>query len=1238
MSYPALAAIRSGLPVGLDTDNPIPPSLAVTVDPLRLSSPAVLVFSGKLGRCHAKLLVDSGASYNFVAQEFVNKNHLTTMEIAGPTIQVADGTLYGCNHQVETTVRIGHYLSKMQAYVLPLKGTYDVILGTPWLAAANPSIDWQQRTMTVLSDGQPLVLKPTEPPALPETPVLSTLQVYHEMRRGAKVFLAIVRQVEETPDELPTPPETSGQPELESRSSQTPLPDSIQTRIREHVERLKREYADVMPDELPNELPPPRTVDHKIELEPGAKPPNQKYYRLSYKEQEECKRQIEEGLAKGFIRPSTSPWGSPVLFVPKKNGTMRMCIDYRALNSLTVKNRTALPRIDDLMDQLRGARWYTSLDLRQGYHQIRMAEESIPITAFKTKWGLFEYTVLPFGLTNAPATFQTLMNDLFRSYLDQWLVVFLDDLLIYDKDLETHATHVGIVLEILRKNKLYVNGGKCDWFQPEITFLGHRVGSEGVSMEDGKVKDILDWPAPRNVADVRSFLGLAGYYRHFIQRYSHTALPLTNLLKDKIPFRWGEDEAAAFETLKEKVTSAPVLAFPDPDKPFIVTTDASGGAIGAVLSQDQGKGPQPIAFFSRKLKQSEGNYATHDKEMLALIEALKHWRHFLQSGLRHQAYTDHQALKYFATQPNLNNRQTRWMGILQEYNISIDYLPGKTNLVADALSRRPDLLAAITTVHTLGDFLGELKASYGQDEESASILTGISSGSMPEYSLQDSLIIRQTGNGKQLYIPPSAAELRKRLLAEHHDTVLAGHMGMDKTLACLARNYYWPGMKQEVQAYIRTCPCCQVNKGRNRKPGGLLQPLPVPEKRWECVTMDFITNLPKTTAGYDAILTCVDKLTKMVHLAPTRTTATALETAEIYFNTVTRLHGLQSSIISDRDPKFTSKFWEALMDLWETKLGRSTAFHPQTDGQTERTHRTLEEILRAYVSDRHDDWDKRMAAAEFAINNAPSASSGESPFFLNYGFHPLTPATVGLQRLNQASNQAAADFLQRLHVDLQSAKTLLEQARERQARYANTKREDVNFSVGDKVLLSTANLRLKTDGPASKFNPKWCGPFKIQERIGPVAYRLELPSTMRVHPVFHVSLLKPYLAAEGGDRQPFSRPPPIRDDDVFMAERLLDRREVKQGRKTTVEYLVQWQGYPLYEATWEPTKNLLGTELQLQRQALDAFRQRKGKSQTSGTSPSDKSHTSGTSRTAAEQTAGTTSVPRRSTRLRNKQR
>ena len=1210
-----LAAIRSAPLAELTDGDPLPPHLAISVDPFAADdSPPVLIYSGKVGRCPAALLIDSGASYNFIADSYIAKHRLTTTAINGPTIQLADGTLYSVTRQLTGTVRIGAYLGKFTAFALPLQCSYDVILGTPWLTATNPHIDWRQRTITVQQHGQSIVLRPTDLPHQPKTPYLSTLQVYHQMHRGAILFLAIVREKVPPPDSTeppddPTQTNPHHTPDQDSPSTPTDYPPEIQAAVDQHVRRLKQEYADVMPPELPKELPPHRPGhDFKIELVPGAKPFKGPYYKLSYEEEAECRRQCEDGMARGFVRPSTSPWGSPVLFVKKKDGTLRMCIDYRALNKLTIKNNTALPRIDDLLDRMAGARYFTTMDLRSGYNQMRVEESSIPFTAFKTKWGLFEYTVLSFGLCNAPASFQALMTDIFRAYLDQWLVIFIDDLCAWDSDLDTHIEHLEIILSTLREHKLYIKETKCEWIKPEVSFLGHRISKDGVSMDDGKVQAILDWPAPSNVAELRSFLGMAGFYRHFLRRFAQESAVLTDLLRKDQPWTWTERQQAAFDNLKHKLTTAPVLAYPDPAKPFTVTSDASSRAIGAVLTQDHGRGQQPIAFFSRKLNPTELNFAAYELELLALIEALKHWRHYLRGASRNQAFTDHRALKFFAAQKTLNPRQARWMGILQEYNVYIDYLPGKTNLVADALSRRPDLLSSITTVHTLGEFLTTLKASYGNDDESKAILTDLQNGTAASYSLQDGLILQHDSSHRRLYIPPAAQDLRRQLLAEHHDSVLAGHLGYDKTVACLQRNYWWPTMRRDVRAYIGSCPCCQVNKGRNRRSAGLLQPLPIPERQWESTSMDFITHLPTTADGNDAIMTVVDRLTKMVHVVPTRTTATAPDVAALYFNTITRLHGLQKSIISDRDPKFTSKFWEALAKLWDTRLNRSTAFHPQTDGQTERANRVLQEVLRAYVSDRHTDWDKRLAAAEFAINNAPSASTGESPFYLNYGFHPLTPATVDLPTPDNARSQAASEFVARMNKDLAAAKAALKTAQERQAHYANTKRQDISYKVGDRVLLSTANLKLRTDGPASKFNPRWCGPFAITERIGKVAYRLELPSTMRVHPVFHVSLLKPYQAAEADDR-PAVRPPPIIGEHIYEAERISNRRTVTVNGRQQVQYLVHWQGYPDSEATWEPASHLLGKTCKAWRKAVDTALAETGRSAiqaagSSGSAPS----------------------------------
>jgi hypothetical protein len=394
-------------------------------------------------------------------------------------------------------------------------------------------------------------------------------------------------------------------------------------------------------------------------------------------------------------------------------------------------------------------------------------------------------------------------------------------------------------------------------------------------------------------------------------------------------------------------------------------------------------------------------------------------------------------------------------------------------------------------------------------------------------------------------------------------------------------------MRQDVAEYVRTCPSCQANKGRTTKPIGLLQPLPIPDGKWEVTSTDFIVQLPKTANGYDAIAIVVDKLTKMVHLIPTTTTVTAPQFARLYFDNVVRLHGFQRSIISDRDPRFTSQFWEALAKLCGTNLARSTAYRPQTDGQTERVNRKLEEILRAYVDTRQHNWDTHLSAAEFVINNAPSSSTGYSPFYLNYGYHPLLPATMDTTSITGLKVQAAVDFATSMAQDLTKAKEFLHQAQERQKKYADKKLQEHVFSVGDKVWLSTTNLRIPD---TSKFTSKWIGPYTITAIVSPLAMRLDLPTNMRIHPVIHVSRLKPYHSSDSFGVRSYPRPPPIDSDDIFLVERILDRRVVGAGRSRRFEYLVQWQGYPIYEATWEPASNLLGADAQRLRSEFDSLR------------------------------------------------
>ncbi|KAG8482995.1 hypothetical protein CXB51_021864 [Gossypium anomalum] len=414
------------------------------------------------------------------------------------------------------------------------------------------------------------------------------------------------------------------------------------------------EFSDVFPEELPG-LPPIREVEFSIDLLPGTTPISISPYRMAPTELEELKAQLQELTDKGFVRPSFSPWGAPVLFVKKKDGSMRLYIDYRQLNKVTIKNKYPLPRIDDLFDQLKGATVFSKIDLRSGYYQLRVKESDVPKTAFRTRYGHYEFLVMPFGLTNAPAIFMDLMNQIFRPYLDRFVVVFIDDILIYSRNESEHAEHLRMVLQILREKKLFAKFSKSEFWLHEVGFLGHVVSGDGIRVDPSKISAIVNWKPPKDVSEVRSFLGLAGYYRRFVEGFSMIASPMTKLLQKNVKFDWTKECQLSFEKLKERLTKAPVLVQPESGKEF--------------------------------LKPHEKNYPTHDLELAAIVFALKIWRHYLY-GEKCPIFTDHKSLKYLMDQKDLNLRQRRWLELLKDYELIIDYHPGKANIVADALSRK----------------------------------------------------------------------------------------------------------------------------------------------------------------------------------------------------------------------------------------------------------------------------------------------------------------------------------------------------------------------------------------------------------------------------------------------------------------------------------------------------------------------------------------------------------------------
>ena len=1164
----------------------------------------------------ALILIDSGASNNFISTSFIDDNKLKWHTRHTPTTQIislADGRKACSTHFLPSApVSISKYHDNISFLSTPLHG-YDAILGMPWLKQYDPHIKWSTDTVTLNAHGHTHHLSPainingTSSPSpsilfcseASISNLITAKQFKKSYRRGdiAEWFVAYVAESTHTADPSPyhinsinsrfQPPldratSERGRPSRPVVTGSAPTDITANSQVDQLVKQTLSQFNDVFPPDLPNRLPPERDFDFKIDLYPDSSPPSRATYRMSPSELDELKKQLDDLIAHGFIRPSKSPYGAPVLFVKKKDGTVRMCVDYRALNQITIKNKYPLPRQDELFDRLHGAKWFSKIDLRSGYHQIRIQPEDIEKTAFRTRYGHFEYLVLPFGLTNAPSTFMHMMQQIFAPYLDSFVIVFIDDILIYSKTKEEHEQHLQQVLTLLRQHKLYAKENKCEFFKQEISFLGHRFTSEGVKMDQEKVKAMMEWPVPKSPTEVLSFLGLAGYYRRFVKNFSKIAAPISDLIKKDIPYVWTEKQQNAFETLKHQLSTAPILISPDPSLPYTVTTDASGFAVGAVLTQDQGHGQQPIAFMSKKMQPAEINYNVRNQEMLAIMCALREWRHYLHgSKFKFIVKTDHQSLQYFLKPSNqLTGREARWSEFAQEFDFDIVYVPGNTNIVADGLSRRadhrpstppsidPPQINYVASSIFPSDIINQIKGAYAADDTACKFIADPPTNCS---FINDILYFTD-----KIYIPNDQS-LKTKLLHECHDSITSGHVGVAKATALLKQKCYWPNMHEDVKKYIAGCVSCQSNKHSNQLPAGQLQPLPIPDKRWQQITMDLITQLPKTKSGNDAIVVWVDKLSKMVHYAATTTNIDAPGLATLTFHNVVRLHGIPLSIITDRDPRFTSHFWQNLWKLAGTKLNMSTAYHPQSDGQTERANQTLEAMLRSYVNIHHNDCDTLLTSVEIAYNNSVQASTGFSPFYLNYGQEidmPLAHSLPSVNDINSAPNPTSIELLHRLKDNIDKAKQLMVEAQERQKKYADQSRRELTFDVGDMVMLSTSNLRKV--GRAAKLLPRYIGPYPIAQVISSTAYKLTLPPEMTQHPTFHVSLLKPYINGRESfpDRDQIIRPAPEKLDsgeDAFEVEAIVG----KQKRGRVWKYLVKWTGYPEWENTWQPASQMV---------------------------------------------------------------
>ncbi|GJR90196.1 putative reverse transcriptase domain-containing protein [Tanacetum coccineum] len=1028
--------------------------------------PKVVTGTFLLNNRYATALFDSGADKSFVSTNFSTLIDIKPVELdTFYEVELDNGKVVSTNNVlIRCTLNLLNRSFLIDLMVIEL-GSFDIIIGMDWLSRYDAAILCGEKKVRIPLEGKTLVIEGDRNNS--RLKIVSCIKAQKYIEKGCELFLAQV-----TKQEL-----------KEKR-----LEDVL----------VIRDFPEVFPEELPG-LPPPRQVKFRINLIPCVAHVAHAPYRLAPSEMKELSKQLQELSEKGFIRPSLSPWGAPVLFVEKKDGSFRMCIDYRELNKLTIKNRYPLPRIDDLFDQLQGSSVYSKIDLRSGYHQLRIREEDIPITAFRTRYGHYEFQVMPFGLTNAPAVFMDLMNRVCKPYLDKFVIVFIDDILIYSKNKEEHGEHLKTILNLLRSEKLYAKFSKCDFWLDSVQFLGHVIDSSGVHVDPAKIEAIKNWAAPTTPTEVRQFLGLAGYYRRFIKEFSLISKPLTKLTQKNKPYVWGDDEEEAFQTLKLKLCSAPILSLPEGSEDFVVYCDASLKGFGAVLMQRE----KVIAYASRQLRKNEENYTTHDLELGAVVFALRLWRHYLY-GTKCMVYTDHKSLQYILDQKELNMRQRRWIELLSDYDYVIRYHPEKANVVADALSMKDKEPIREENIGTEG-FCGE-----GEPFEVRSVGMKCLKG--------------------RVWLPLFGG-LRGLIMLESHKSKYSIHPGSDKMYHDLRKLYWWPNMKADIATYVSKCLTCAKVKAEHQKQSGLLQQPEIP--------------------------VIVDRLTKSAHFIPMNEKYKMEKLTRLYLKEIVCRHRVPVLIILDRDPRFASRFWRSLQKSLGTNLDMSTAYHPETDGQSERTIQTLEDMLRACVIDFGSGWDKHLPLAEFSYNNSYHASIKAAPFEALYGRKCRSPvcwSEVGDAQLT------GPEMIRETTEMIVQIKNRLLAARSRQKSYADVRRKPLEFEVGDKVMLKVSPWKgVVRFGKRGKLSPRYIGPFKILSRVGPVAYKLELPRELQgIHNTFHVSNLKKCLS----DEDLIIPPDEVRIDEKlhFIEEpiEIMDR-EVKQLKQSRIPIVkVRW--------------------------------------------------------------------------------
>ena len=1082
------------------------------------------------------VLVDSGADESLMDWGLVKRLGITTVPLTSPVDASAlDGKLlFRVTHITEPVqVTIDDIHTETLRFHLFDSALHPIVLGLPWLLRHNPNIDWRSGNI---------------------------------MNWGSDCKVTCLAS-----------PGNSRQ-----SVNQTDIPNRVTTDIKSEYTDLSRvpacylDLKEVFDKTKATSLPPHRPYDCPIDLLPGAPIPRGRLYSISAPERGAMKTYIDSSLKSGLIRPSSSPAAAGFFFVGKKDGSLRPSIDYSPLNGITVKNKYPLPLMSTAFELLQDAQVFTKLDLRNAYHLVRIREGDEWKTGFNTPSGHYEYLVMPFGLCNAPGVFQGMINDVLRNFLNKFVFVYLDDILIFSPDEETHIQHVRQVLQKLLENQLYCKAEKCEFHVKTVSFLGYIVTANHVQMDPVKVSAVEDWPTPTNRKQIQQFLGFANFYRRFIRNVSTIAAPLHALTSSHVVFKWNTEAEKAFQRLKTLFTTAPILTVPDPQRQFIVEVDASNEGVGAVLSQRSAQDNKlhPCAFLSRKLTDAERNYDVGNKELLAVKIALEDWRHWLEGAEQpFIVWTDHKNLEFIRKSKRLNPRQARWSLFFSRFNFTLSYRPGSQNVKPDALSRmyEPEPAAkkpeSILPLHcVVGAVSWPIESVVKQAHGESPAPSGC-----PQ---------------NRLFVPVS---VRSQVIHWAHTSLLTCHPGVKRTIFMIKQRFWWPAMEKQVAEYVAACTVCARNKTSKQAQMGLLQPLPVPHRPWSHLSMDFVTGLP-VSEGNTTVRTVVDRFSKMAHFIALPKLPSAKEMAEVMLREVFRIHGFPRDIVSDRGPQFISGFWKEFCHLLGATVSLSSGYHPQSNGQSERINQELETCLRCLVSQNQASWSKHLVWVEYAHNTLPTAATRLTPFQCVYGYQPpLFPANEG--EVTVPSAHAMVRRCRRIWAGARRA--LLRSASQMKKVVDRHRRPAPSYRPGQSVWLATKDLPLHV--MSRKLAPRFVGPFQVSKVINPVSVRLRLPRSLKVHPTFHVGKVKPVRESP---LVPASKPPPpprmVDGGPVYTVKKLLGVRNRGRGK----QFLVDWVGYGPEERQWVPASFIVDRSL-----ITDFYQDHPGGSGTSGAVP-----------------------------------